>query len=87
MAEQRAEHMLSTSDNPHNPFTDFDDWNTFDQHAGYYSLAYLGRVVKTSNDISDYDQSLAIEWAIDDIVRENVLGIYIKVSEKQPSGP
>ena len=74
-----AEHMLTTVDNPHDPFKNFDEWQAYDQAAGYHTMAFLARVVKSSHELSDADQSLAIENAIDEIVRENVLGIYRKV--------
>ena len=72
--------MLTTVDNPYDPFTQFDEWYAFDEAAGYHSSALLARIVKTSDDLSEADQSLAIEQAIDEVVHENVLGIYRKVS-------
>lgn len=78
-----VEHMLTTTDNPYNPFTSFDEWNTWDQTAGYYTLALLARIVVTSDDLSEVDQSLAIESGIDEIVRENVLGRYKKISSSE----
>jgi len=74
------EHMLTTEDNPWNPFTQFKEWLAFDEAAGYRSLAFLARVVKSSNELSESYQNVAIEQGIDEIVRENVLGIYRKVS-------
>lgn len=76
-----TEHMLSTSDNPYNPFTQFDEWYAWDEAAGYHTSAYLARVLVTSDELSEADQSLALEQAIDEIVQENVLGIYIKVAD------
>jgi len=75
-----AEHMLTTVDNPFNPFTQFDEWYQFDRAAGYNTPSFLARIVNTSDDLSEADQSLAIEEAIDEIVTENVLGIYRKVA-------
>lgn len=75
-----AEHMLTTVDNPFNPFTQFDEWYAFDEASGYHTTAFLARIVRTSHDLSDADQDVAIEAAIDEIVRENVLGVYRKVS-------
>lgn len=75
-----ARHMLTTIDNPWNPFTHFDEWNAFDMRAGYYTSGFLARRVKTSDDLSPPLQHQAVEDAIDEIVRENVLGIYKKVS-------
>ena len=75
-----ALHMLTTIDNPYNPCTQFDDWYAWDQQAGYYTPEFLARVAITSDELSERDQELAIEIAIDEIVKENVLGIYRKVS-------
>ena len=74
------EHMLSTMDNPYNPFTEFDEWLNYDRRQKHFTLEFLDRVIVTSSDLSDADQSLAIELAIDEIVRENVNGLYMKVS-------
>lgn len=74
-----AEHMLTTVDNPFDPFTDWDAWYAFDEAHGYHSTAFLARVIKTSDELSDADQSAAIEDAIDEIVNENVSGLYRKV--------
>jgi hypothetical protein len=71
--------MLTTMDNPHNPFTHFDEWYRFDESSGYHTTSYLARVTRTSSELSDVDQDLAIESAIDEIVRENVNGMYKKV--------
>lgn len=72
------EHMLTTSDNPFNPATQFDEWQVWDQSAGYNTLAYLARVVVTSDELPPALQNQAIEQAIDDIIAENN-GLYIKV--------
>lgn len=84
ITEPNVEHMLTTVDNPFNPFTHFDEWYRYDEEAGYHSTSFLARIVKTSDELSDVDQSLAIEQAIDEIVRENVRGIYRKIAF--PSG-
>jgi hypothetical protein len=75
-----VEHMLTTVDNPYNPFTEFDSWYAYDEAAGYQSTGLLARIVKTSDELSEADQSLAIEDAINEIVKENVLGLYRKVA-------
>lgn len=82
-----TEYMLTTVDNPFNPFTQFDEWLSFDTRAGYHTNSFLARIVKTSDDLSEADQSLAIQQAIDEIVQENVLGLYKKVSRNSFSTP
>lgn len=74
-----ATHMVTTVDNPFNPFTQFDEWLSFDQSSGYFTTEYLARLTLTSPDLSDADQSIAIENAIDEIVSENINGMYRKV--------
>lgn len=74
--------MLTTIDNPFDPFTQFDEWKVFDEAKGYYTCSYLARIVKTSDELSDTEEALAIEQAIDEIVKLNVLGIYRKVISK-----
>lgn len=77
-----ANHMLTTVDNPFDPFTQFDEWYAYDVAMGYHTSSFLARIVKSSDELSDADQDLAIEEAIDEIVRLNVLGLYRKVEEK-----
>ena len=74
--------MLTTVDNPFNPFTHFDEWYQWDEAAGYHTTSFLARIARTSDDLSEADQELAIDLAIDEIVRENVLGLYRKVEKE-----
>ena len=74
------ESMLTTIDNPFDPFTQWVEWYAFDTRAGYYTSEFLARVVRSSEDLSDADQDKAIDEAIDEIVKENVLGVYRKVT-------
>lgn len=73
------DYMLSTSDNPFNPYTHWEQWYAYDAAAGYHTPAYLARVVVTSYELSDADQSLAIRDGIDEILEYNLTGNYIKV--------
>lgn len=75
--------MLTTIDNPYDPFTEFDKWYNFDELKGYHSCAYLARITVSSHSLSEQDESLAIERAIDEIVELDVLGIYKKAVKKE----
>lgn len=79
-----VEYMLTTIDNPYDPFTEYDNWYAFDTRTGHYTPAYLGRIVLSSDDLSEEDQKLAIQQAIDEIVALNPSGIYRKVSQDSP---
>ncbi|MDF2800242.1 MAG: hypothetical protein K0S61_145 [Anaerocolumna sp.] len=73
--------MLTTIDNPFNPFIQFDEWYAYDTNKGYNTCSYLARITKTSDELSQEDEELAIELAIDEIVKFNIIGIYRKVSK------
>lgn len=75
--------MVTTVDNPYNPFIDYDEWYAFDESHGYYTPALLARVARLSDALSDADEDNAIQIAIDEIVSENVLGIYRKVPQPE----
>lgn len=73
-------YMLSTIDNPYNPHHQWDEWLAWDHDQGYYSSEFLGRIAQTSDELSDSDYELAVNDAIDEIVREDIIGVFIKVS-------
>ena len=72
--------MLTTVNNPFNPFIQNDEWRAFDRSMGYYTDELLDSVAKLSNDMSPLDESIEIERAIDEIVKYNIIGLYRKVS-------
>jgi hypothetical protein len=76
----RPDYMLTTVDNPYNPFTQWDEWYSWDADAGYHTPGLLARIVKTSDELSDADQHLAIQQAIDEIISENVFGVHRKIT-------
>lgn len=81
MAEEQKvkEFMLSTSDNPFNPFSQFDAWFAFDKSHGYNTLEYLARVAETTEDGFDRENRLAINQAIEDALLFDLTGNRIKV--------
>jgi hypothetical protein len=80
------ESMLTTVDNPHDPFDSFDAWYAFDEGKGYHSSAFLARISMSSDSLSDFQQNQENEAAIDEIVRENTLGLYRKRSRTVTDG-
>jgi hypothetical protein len=84
---ESTEYMLTTVDNPYDPFTRFDEWLTWDAQAGYNTPGMLDRIAKVSNELSEPDQALAIQNAIDEIVQENVCGMWRKVSRDSTKIP
>ena len=73
---------LTTFDNPFDPFEQFSDWFRFDVDKGYYSCAYLARIAKTYDHLSDQESDEEIERASDEIVKHDFLNIYKKVKRR-----
>ena len=72
--------MLTTFDNPYNPFEQFTSWFLFDVEKGYNSCAYLGRIARTSDQLSEEENNLEVERAIDEIIKYDFRNIYKKVT-------
>ena len=73
--------MLSTVDNPYDPFDNFSSWYMFDVESGYNSCAYLARIAKTSEQFTDTENEEEIERAIDEIIQYDFRNIYVKVKK------
>lgn len=75
--------MLTTYDNPYDPFDQFGHWFLFDCEKGYYSCAYLARVTYIADSMTEEEKDAAVERAIDEIIRLDFLGIYKKVRRNE----
>lgn len=73
--------MLTTFDNPFDPFEDFDSWYQFDTDKGYDSCSYLARIARTSDQLSDADNEKEVERAIDEIIKYDFMNIYKKIKK------
>ena len=73
--------MLTTIDNPFNPFTQWNDWLRYDEDKKYYTCGYLARIVKAADDLTDEENDRLTEYAIDEIVQLNINGLYKKIYE------
>ena len=71
--------MLTTFDNPYDPFEDVTSWLLFDNEKGYNTCNYLARIAKTSDELSDQENNKEIERAIDEIIYYDPFNMYKKV--------
>jgi hypothetical protein len=74
--DDSVEHMLTTVDNPWNPFTNYDEWYEYDHAMGYDTPGLLARVSIVSLDVSDPDFELSIEQAMNEVATANVSGMH-----------
>lgn len=72
---------LTTIDNPISPFDDFAQWFIFDAITHKYcSSELLARRCYTSEQFTQEENDAEVERAIDDIIANDPLGIYAKIS-------
>lgn len=77
-----TEVMLTTFDNPFDPFDDFVSWFLFDVEKGYNTCGKLARIARYSEDFSTIEDQRETERAIDEIIDNDFLNIYKKVTRK-----
>lgn len=75
-----TETMLTTFDNPFDPFDEFVPWFLFDVEKGYYTCSKLARIARSSEDFSVTEEKEETERAIDEIIDHDFLNIYKKVT-------
>lgn len=77
--------MLTTFDNPYDPFEQFTSWFLFDVEKGYNTCSRLARIAKTSDQFSEKENDEEVEKAIDEIIKYDFMNVYKKVSKQSNS--
>lgn len=73
---------ITTTDNPYDPFTNFDAWLEYDTRNEYFSCNILARLVNLTDDMTERETDEAIEAAIDRIIDSDPTNLYKKVTRK-----
>lgn len=76
-------YMLTTVDNPYDPFDQFDEWYQFDIDHGYDTCGYIDRIANTSDQFTDQENAEETNRAIDEIIKYDFQNIYRRVKEKE----
>lgn len=77
-----TEVMLTTFDNPFDPFDEFVPWFMFDESKGYSTCSKLARIARSSETFSMKEDKEETERAIDEIIDNDFLNIYKKVTRE-----
>lgn len=75
-----SNYMLTTKDNPFNPFTQFDSWLNHDTTHGYNTCNAIDRIAMTSNALSDDMNDEEIDRAMNVLI-DAMPELYIKLEE------
>ena len=79
MAKQ---YMLTTIDNPFNPFEDYLSWLSFDKEHNYNSSERLMRIAQITDDMTMIEEENEIERAINEIIKYDIMNVYQKVERE-----
>lgn len=74
--------MLTTVDNPFDPFEQSLHGSCSMRKKDYHTCSYLGRIARTSDQLSEEENELENERAIDEILKYDFRNIYKKVVQK-----
>ena len=74
--------MLTTKDNPYDPFDQFDEWYGYDQDHKHFTCEYLARSVASSPLVSELEDIQTRNDTIDQICRLNATGLWVCVEKE-----
>ena len=75
--------MITTIDNPYDPFEQFDLWFMFDIEKGYYTYSKIARLSNVTFDMAPFEFDRETDRAIDKLIEIDFANIYRKVYKKQ----
>ena len=75
---------LTTKDNPYDYFKNPDEWASYEAFTGNRVYRALGNCTYTSSDISYEENAREVERSIDDIIKNDIIGVFKKVSTEVP---
>lgn len=76
-------YMLTTLDNPFDPFEDFHSWYMFDCEKEHNTSARLARIANINSEMTQKEVDEEMDRAMDLIVKYDLEDKYIKVQEKE----
>ena len=88
MPEHVQECMLTTIDNPYNPFDNFDQWYMFDEMQARREnrptcCGYLARVYLGPDDVSENEFNQVMNDVVDEICKLNLSGKFKKITKEE----
>lgn len=74
-----ADYMVTTMDNPWNPFTHYHEWLSFDTSHGYNTDQWVYILSKTSSDLLKDEMEEQIDAGVESLLALDPFGIHVKV--------
>lgn len=73
---------LTTRDNPYDPSEQYDEWSLYDKLHGHDCVDLLGRFANCSDQLSETENLIEIENAIDRIIATDLENKYVKLKKE-----
>lgn len=73
------DYMITTIDNPWNPFTHYHEWLSFDMRHCYNTQEWLAVLTKSSNDLIDEEIKELIDGGVSRLLELDPYGLHVKV--------
>lgn len=77
------DYVLTTIDNPWNPFTHPNDWLNHDIAYGYNTNQKIAYFADTSSKMDDEMYEYELQNAMQQVIDNDILGLYIKVYKSE----
>lgn len=77
------QYLLTTLDNPYNPFVDFTSWYMFDCEKGHNTSSRLARIANLNSEMTQKERDNEMERAMNLIVKFDFEDLYVKGTEEQ----
>lgn len=81
------EYMLSTIDNPYDPFEEFTLWLMFDKEKGYDSCERLMRIAQISDDMTQKEIDEEVDRAMDILIEHDFTNTFKRVTKEVAEDP
>ena len=77
---------LTTKDNPYDPFEEPEQWRRYDSvDNDYCTGSYIARIALLSDSMTEAEEAVEIERAVNEIIKYDFLDIYRKVVKGTPT--
>lgn len=77
------QYMLTTLDNPFNPFVDFSSWYMFDCEKDHNTSSRLARIASLDSEMTQKEREMEMDRAMNLILKYDLEDKYIKGTEEQ----
>lgn len=74
---------ITTVDNPYNQFDDFTNWFLYDTEKGYYTSNAVARLTNLTDDMTQLEEDIEVERAIDRLIEIDPFDLYTKVENNK----